>query len=112
MPDNSVLPVRPASPDWSASPVAAITGRGRSKKGAEVQLKRVGEGTQTTTSTVRRRKNRPAPCRGSSKDTPSFVTFEDIHPFTEDVGPTKILPASAKAMDFFYKCLTTGSWSV
>ena len=117
-PDNSVLPVRPVSPDWSASPVAAITGRGRGQsqrergRGSVEESRRgnpnssttssvVPDTSTTTTPTVRRQKNRPAPRRGSSKDTPASVTFEDIHPFTEDVGPTKILPASAKAMDFF-----------
>ena len=35
LPDNSVLPVRPVSPDWSASPVAAITGRGRGQSQQE-----------------------------------------------------------------------------
>ena len=123
-PNNSVLPDRPVSPDWSASPVAAIIGRGRGQSqrerghGAVEETRRGNPVTSsvdistTTTPTVQGRKKGPVPRRGSSKDTPASVTFEAIHPFNEDVGPTKILPASAKAIDFFCKCLTMESWSI
>ena len=39
--------------------------------------------------------------RFPSKDTPTVIQYLPRHPFTEEVGPTNPLPASAKALDFF-----------
>jgi len=50
---------------------------------------------------TKQKRRAPIPARFPSKDTPTVIDFPPRHPFTETIGPTKPLPASAKAIDFF-----------
>ena len=51
--------------------------------------------------TIKQNKHASLPLRCPNKDTPPALNFPPKHPFTEAVGPTKPLTASAKALDFF-----------
>ena len=58
-----------------------------------------------STPTVRGQAHALPPLRSPSKDIPFPVMFRGRYPFTEEVGPTKILAASANAIDFFMQML-------
>ena len=85
-----------------------MRGRGRGASGASKKRGRArgrGRGRSRGGSNAQATIRPPPPYRPSSKNTPPVITFESRHPFTEEVGPTQLLPESATALDFLCKCL-------
>ena len=91
------------------SRVRVPRGRGRAGRGRnsfDSSTSRALDSPTPTTPTVqpsgtKQKRRAPLPLRCPSMDTPTVINFPPKHPFTETVGPTKPLPASAKALDFF-----------
>lgn len=82
-------------------------GRGRAGRGRNSQGSSTSNVPDNFTPTVqpsgaaKKKRAAPLPLRKPSKDTPTPISFPPRHPFTETVGPTQPLPATAKAIDFF-----------
>jgi len=76
-------------------------GRGQGDPDSSATSLAVQDSSTTSTATGSKKKKGSAPIRFPSKETPTVIAYWSRHPFTEDVGPTKPLPATAKALDFF-----------
>ena len=102
---NPVSPVVSAdeSSDRSISPIPGGRGRGRGRGGQGVQdpSQRAGGDPDSSTGTASNSRvtRTPIPYRFPSKDTPTVIDFGSMHPFTEEVGPTRTLPTPATALD-------------